>query len=85
MFFSDNFERLLGTGGFARVFLAVKNGQKFAIKRVNYLSNNDKKIADSEETCFILLKDSCSYMVKFIESFKDVSIIILFIYYLLKG
>jgi serine/threonine protein kinase len=73
---------LLGTGGFSRVYLAEKDGKKFAIKRVNYMSDYDKKIADSEESCFNLLKDSCKYIVNFFESFKDVSIII-FIYLLL--
>jgi hypothetical protein len=82
IFFLDTFEHLLGIRGFSRVYLAEKDGKKFAIKRVNYMSDNDKKIADSEETCFILLKNSCSYMVKFFESFKDVSVI-LFIYLLL--
>jgi serine/threonine protein kinase len=79
--FLDNFELLLATGGFARVYLALKGGKKFAIKMVSYMSDNDKKVADSEERCFVLLKDSSPYIVNFFESFTDVSVIILFVYY----
>jgi hypothetical protein len=72
---------------FGRVVLALKDGKKFAVKEVNYIHINDnvKKIIDSQETCLNRLKDSCPYLVNFFESFRNVSIIILFIIYLLKG
>jgi serine/threonine protein kinase len=82
--FLDTFEHLLGKGGFGKVYLAVKDVKKFAIKMVSCMDDDDQKFADSEERCFTLLKDSSPYIVKFFESFKDVLVVILFIYYLLK-
>jgi hypothetical protein len=62
------------------VYLALKGDKQFAIKMVDYLLEKDKGDGDSEEKCFMLLKDTCPYMVKFYESFREVSIIIIYMY-----
>jgi hypothetical protein len=72
LFFLDTFDILLGKGQFGRVYSAFKNNNKYAIKAVNYENDDEKKMADEEEKCFILLRDSCPYLVNFVESFRDV-------------
>jgi hypothetical protein len=54
------------------VFSAVKGGERFAIKRIPYETENEIEFADNEERTFKLLKGLCPYLMSIEDSFEDV-------------
>jgi hypothetical protein len=63
---------VIGKGQFGKVYIAQKDGKRFAIKSVGYETDEEIKDADEEEKIFDLLKGSCAYIVDYFESFDDV-------------
>jgi hypothetical protein len=70
--FVDSLELLLGSGGFDRIFSYLKEGKKYGLKQVLYMTEKEQSMADCEERTLELLKGSCPYLINFIESFEDV-------------
>jgi hypothetical protein len=63
---------LIGRGQYGRVYKVGKGGRDFALKELNFESEDEQKLANEEERCFKLLKKGCPYLVEFIESFERV-------------
>jgi hypothetical protein len=71
-FLLDSFELVLKTCVNGRVYSALKDGKKFAIKAVSYVEEDEIERADTEEICYNMLKENNPYIANFIETFEDV-------------
>jgi serine/threonine protein kinase len=79
----DYFENVIGEGGFGEVYRTIKNNQKYAIKVVLYINEDEdqKKHVDKEEGILKLLKNSCPYIVNFFESFQNNDYVFIYFYF----
>jgi hypothetical protein len=80
---SDSITGLIDEDATGNVYSAVKNGERFAIKRVPCNTKDEIKFADNVERTFKLLNASCPYLMSTEESFNDVFFFFFFNFFFL--
>jgi hypothetical protein len=68
-----------------KVFNAVKDGKRFAIRRMPYETKDEIEFADIGERTFKLLKGSYPYLMSLEDSFQDVFFFLISFFILLKA
>jgi hypothetical protein len=80
---SDFFDALIEEGPSWKVFSAVKDGKKYAIRMMRYGTKDEIELADNGEQTFKLLKGSYPYLMSLEDSFKYVFFFYFYIFFFL--